>query len=184
VKAHSDRIRKQIDLRVEDEVGRLMAEYQPSADKLAALVAELESIRSQLEAAKTKSEKAKFEAAIAKVEKQREKLIAEITERDERIAEFRLQAESDRADVQKVGEELQKLYADPDELLKHTRVVGIDEIAENDFNLNIPRFVDTFEPEPRLEVKQALQALLDAKKAANEAETELSRRLREIGYGA
>ena len=31
VTVHSDRIRKQIDLREEDDVGRLIAEYQPDA---------------------------------------------------------------------------------------------------------------------------------------------------------
>ncbi len=170
VTAHSDGIRKQIDLREVDEVGRLTAEYQPDADKLAGLTGELELTRKQGESANAKSEKAKSEAAMARIEKQREKLAAKIVERDERIAEVRLQAENDRADVQKVGEELQGLYADPDELLKHTRVVGMDEIAENEFNLNIPRFVDTFEPEPRLEVKQAMQALRDAKNVAGEAE--------------
>ena len=74
------------------------------------------------------------------------------------------------------------LYADPDELLKHARVVGLDEIAENEFNLNIPRFVDTFEPEPRVEVKDALKALDDADSAVKDAERELTKLLRGIGY--
>ena len=51
--------------------------------------------------------------------------------------------------------------------------MGLDEIAENEFNLNIPRFVDTFEPEPRVEVKDALKALGDAESAVKDAEREL-----------
>jgi type I restriction enzyme M protein len=47
--------------------------------------------------------------------------------------------------VDNVSAELDALYADPDELLKHARVVGLDEIEENEFNLNIPRYVDTWE---------------------------------------
>ncbi|MEO5957697.1 MAG: hypothetical protein ABIZ49_11210 [Opitutaceae bacterium] len=82
----------------------------------------------------------------------------------------------------KVGEELVALYADPDELLKHARVVGRDEIGENEFNLNIPRYVDTFEPEPRVEVKAALRALSDVESDVRHAEKELSSMLREIGY--
>ena len=81
-----------------------------------------------------------------------------------------------------VGEELVALYADPDELLKHARVVGLDEIEENEFNLNIPRYVDTFEPEPRVEVKDALKALRDAEAAAKSVEIELERLLSEVGY--
>ena len=80
-----------------------------------------------------------------------------------------------------MGDELVALYADPDELLKHARVVGLDEIEENEFNLNIPRYVDTFEPEPRVEVKDALKALREAEAAANKAENELGTLLRQFG---
>lgn len=61
-------------------------------------------------------------------------------------------------------------------------MVGLDEIAENEFNLNIPRYVDTFEPEPRVEVKEALRALQQAENEAAIAERNLSKLLREIGY--
>jgi len=62
--------------------------------------------------------------------------------------------------------------------------VGLTEIEENEFNLNIPRYVDTFEPEPRVEVKDALKALGTAEKAASDAEAVLKRLLEGIGYGA
>jgi type I restriction enzyme M protein len=161
VEEHSGRIRKQIDFREEDEVGRLMVEYQPHADKLAKL---------------------DQEPASPKAAKHRNKLIAKIAERDEHIAESRRRAADDRRDVDAVGAELVALYADPDELLKHSRVVGLDEITENEFNLNIPRFVDTFEPEPRVEVKDALKALGDAAAAVTDTEKELTKLLRSVGY--
>jgi type I restriction enzyme M protein len=182
VAEHSGRIRKQIDVREEDEVGRLEAEYQPHADKLAALDAELADARTREARAGTKDEKAKAAVAFARVEKQREKVAAKVAERDERIAEARRRAEDDRKDVTTVGEELIALYADPDELIKHARVVGLAEIEENEFNLNIPRYVDTFEPEPRVEVKDALKALGEAEAAANKAKEDLSRLLNEAGY--
>ena len=175
-------MRKQIDLREEDEVGRLDAEYQPHADKLAALDAELADARARHSAARKKDEKAKAAATVAKVEKQREKVTEKVSERDERIVEARRRAEDDRKDVTTVGEELIALYADPDELLKHARVVGLAEIEDNEFNLNIPRYVDTFEPEPRLEVKDALKALRDADAAERKAATELSVLLKGAGY--
>jgi type I restriction enzyme M protein len=182
VAEHSGRIRRQIDLREEEEVGRLEAEYQPHADKLAALDAELANARARQSAARTKDEKAKTAAAVTRGEKQREKVAAKLAERDERIAEARRRAEADRKDVTTVGEELHALYSDPDELLKQARVVGLAEIEENEFNLNIPRYVDTFEPEPRIEVKEALRALREAEAAAREAEAELSRLLKAAGY--
>jgi type I restriction enzyme M protein len=98
------------------------------------------------------------------------KVAAKLSERDEHIAESRRRAEDDRNDVVKVADELVALYADPDGLLKHARVAHLEEIGENEFNLNIPRYVDTFEPEPRLEVKDALKAFSTA--AATQATTE------------
>ena len=35
---------------------------------------------------------------------------------------------------------------------KYSHVASPEEIAENDFNLNIPRYVDTFEPEEEIDV--------------------------------
>ena len=67
-------------------------------------------------------------------------------------------------------------------MLKHARVVGIDEIAENEFNLNIPRYVDTFEPEPRLDVMEAMKATREAEAAARAAEVSLKALLTGIGY--
>ena len=157
-------------LREEEEVGRIEAEYQPQADKLAALDAELAEARKRESRGQDEAGEGEGRDAIAKLEKQREKLAAKLAERDERIAEARRRAEDDRKDVAAVGDELVALYADPDELLKHARVVGLDEIEENEFNLNIPRYVDTFEPEPRVEVKDALKALREAEAAAKAAE--------------
>ena len=182
VAEHSGRIRGQIDLREEDEVGRLEAEYQTWVDRLAKLEAELCDTHERERVAKTRGEMTKAEGTVAKLEKQREKVAGKVTERDERITEARRRAEDDRKDVTAVGDELVALYADSEELLKHARVVGLAEIEENEFNLNIPRYVDTFEPEPRVEVEDALRALRNAEAAAKSTEEELSRLLKGVGY--
>ncbi|HWQ38354.1 MAG TPA: N-6 DNA methylase [Burkholderiales bacterium] len=181
VKEHAGRIRAQIDAREAEETGRIEAEYQPQADKLAALDAELTETRQREAAAKTKQDEEKVAAAVARLEKAREKIAAKVAERDERIAEARRRAEDDRKDVATVGNELIALYADPDELLKHARVVDLGEIEDNEFNLNIPRYVDTFEPEARVEVKDALKALREAEAAAKFAENQLGMLLQQSG---
>ena len=119
---------------------------------------------------------------MTKLQKQRDKIAAKVAERDERIAGARRNAEDDRADVSAVGEELVALYADPDELLKHARVVDMDEVEENEFNLNVPRYVDTFEPEPRMDVDEMLRAIVDAEKKAKDAKATLLNLLRDVGY--
>jgi type I restriction enzyme M protein len=43
-------------------------------------------------------------------------------------------------------------YEKRENIEKFSRVVSVDEIAENDFNLNIPRYVDTFETEDTIDL--------------------------------
>jgi type I restriction enzyme M protein len=181
---HSGLIRKQIDFREEDEVGRLEAEYQVYVNRLAELETELADAHARHSTATTRGEKAKVAAVVSKLEKQRGNVAAKVSERDERIAEGRRRAKDDRKDVDAVGAELIALYADPDELLKHARVVGLDEIEENEFNLNIPRYVDTFEPESRVEVKDALRALSEAEAATQGALETLRGLLKDASYVA
>ena len=182
VAEHRGRLHQEIDRREEDEAGRIEAEYQPHADRLAALETELREARAKQRAAETQRDKAKAARAVPKMAKQRDKVAAKLAERDERIAEARRSAEDDRKDVSTVGEELVALYADPEELLKHARVVDMEEVEENEFNLNVPRYVDTFDPEPRIEVEDALQQLDSAEEARIKAKTALTAVLREIGY--
>jgi type I restriction enzyme M protein len=171
VDRHSARIHDQINLREEDEVGRIETEYEAHAQRLESLNAELANAAT-----------AGTPAVVARLEKQRAKVAARVAERDERIADARRRTADDRNDVDVVGEELRSLYGDPDELLKHARVVSLAEIGENEFNLNIPRYVDTFEPEPRIEVQDALKALADAEAAVAANEAALRSLLRVAGY--
>jgi type I restriction enzyme M protein len=184
VAQHSQRIREQINAREHDEIERLEAQYADHATRLANLETQVAESRAALAKTTGKTARDKAEAALAKLEGQRDKAAAKIAERDEKISEARRRAEDDRRDVNAVGVELGALYGDSDELLKHARVVGIDEIEENEFNLNIPRYVDTFEPEPRAEVNDALTALRDAENALASAEGKLIELLRGVGYEA
>lgn len=182
VAQHSTRIREQINSREHDEVERQEVEYSDAATRLARLEVELAEKCAELSKVTAKTSKEKAEIAIDKVRAQRDKAAAKIAERDEKIDEVRRRAEDDRRDVEVVGKELGALYGDADELLKHARVVGIDEIEENEFNLNIPRYVDTFEPEPRVNVKAALRALRETESALQSAEDKLLGLLKAIGY--
>lgn len=182
VAEHSGRIREQINQRELEEVERLEAEYQQHADRLVKLDTEVAELQADAARLVKKIEQSKLEIRIGKLDAQREKLIAKVRERDERIVEGRRRAEEDRKALAEVGHELGTLYGDPTELLKHARVVALDEIQENDFNLNIPRYVDTFEPEPRIDVKDALQALAIADSDLANVETGLRQLLREVGY--
>lgn len=59
-----------------------------------------------------------------------------------------------------------------------------DEIAENDFNLNIPRYVDTFEEEEEIDLMAVRDERTRLKADLAELETRMEGYLRELGYGA
>jgi len=63
------------------------------------------------------------------------------------------------------------------------RVVTLEEIAENEGNLNISRYVDTSEPEERIDVADALARLREAETARDEAARRMDAMLAELGYG-
>lgn len=65
---------------------------------------------------------------------------------------------------------------------KYSRVVGLDEIKENDYNLNISRYVDITEEEERLDVQEELNKLRSIEQQRNEAEAKMNVLLQELGY--
>ncbi|MCP8938521.1 type I restriction-modification system subunit M [Alsobacter sp. SYSU M60028] len=65
---------------------------------------------------------------------------------------------------------------------RFSRVVDMKEIAENDFNLNISRYIDTLEPEKPIDVKAELDKLRQAEQARDEAVARMNALLKEMGY--
>ena len=47
---------------------------------------------------------------------------------------------------------------------KYSHLASPDEIAENDFNLNIPRYVDTFEPEEEIDITEIQKEITQIEK--------------------
>jgi type I restriction enzyme M protein len=180
---HSQRLRGVIDREESEELARITAEYQNDADNLAELESQIRELEAEMAGA-SRGVKAAHEKARGKIVKHMVKPQKKVDERDEKIAEARNRAEEERQAVHTVGQELIALYQDPGELVKHARVVDLSEIEENEFNLNIPRYVDTFEPEEPINVRQALADLNQAEQARQEADRHLRKLLHRIGYAA
>ena len=63
---------------------------------------------------------------------------------------------------------------------KYAHIANFDEIKENDFNLNIPRYVDTFEEEEPIDI-DAVQREIDAlEKALSKVRAEMAKKMEEI----
>lgn len=67
---------------------------------------------------------------------------------------------------------------------KYAYVASLDEIKENDYNLNIPRYVDTFEEEEEIDLMAVRAEREQLKAQLSELETEMAKYLEELGYGA
>lgn len=63
---------------------------------------------------------------------------------------------------------------------KFCHVASFDEIRENDFNLNIPRYVDTFEPEPEVDLGALNREMTETNQQIETNEKELLSMLQEL----
>ncbi|GIW81689.1 MAG: type I restriction-modification system subunit M [Gemmatales bacterium] len=59
-----------------------------------------------------------------------------------------------------------------------------DEIKENDFNLNIPRYVDTFEEEEEIDIEAVQREIEQLEAELAETRKQMAGYLKELGYGA
>jgi type I restriction enzyme M protein len=64
---------------------------------------------------------------------------------------------------------------------KYAYAATFAEIEENEFNLNIPRYVDTFEPEPEVDIQAAQREIEALEKELADVQRELDGYLRELG---
>ncbi|MFM5155020.1 type I restriction-modification system subunit M [Aeromonas veronii] len=67
---------------------------------------------------------------------------------------------------------------------KYAYLASLKEIKENDYNLNIPRYVDTFEEEEEIDLLAVRAERAQLKTQLAELETEMANYLEELGYGA
>ncbi|HSH35106.1 type I restriction-modification system subunit M [Schnuerera sp.] len=72
-------------------------------------------------------------------------------------------------------------YANRKEIEKYSHNATLEEIEENDYNLNIPRYVDTFEPEPRVDIDKVKTRLNEIDGEIEEIDKEINKYLEELG---
>jgi len=86
-----------------------------------------------------------------------------------------------------IREDLDKIlatYTARESVDKYAYLASMEEIEENDFNLNIPRYVDTFEEEEEIDLDAVRAKRVELKKQLAEIEVQMEEYLRELGYGA
>lgn len=72
-------------------------------------------------------------------------------------------------------------YINRKNIEKYSYVATIEEIKENDYNLNIPRYVDTFEEEEEIDLNEVNEKIKEVDKQIEEINSELNVYLEELG---
>ena len=74
------------------------------------------------------------------------------------------------------------LYKNRKPVEKEAYLASFDEIAENDFNLNIPRYVETIEEEPPVDLKALTKNIRETDKAIKKGNSELLSMLNDLTF--
>lgn len=72
-------------------------------------------------------------------------------------------------------------YLSRETLDKYSYAATLDEIRENDYNLNIPRYVDTFEEEEPVDLEEVAKQLKAIDEEIAKADEELAKHFKELG---
>ncbi len=120
-------------------------------------------------------------AQLNNLQKAKEALEKLIKQKKQRIADAEELATKERIAIDEVETELLTMLADPELSKRYFSVVEVAELEENEFNLNIPRYVDTFEPEEEIDLKEAIEGFKAALNAENSADELLSKLMEAIG---
>ena len=67
---------------------------------------------------------------------------------------------------------------------RYARVVELEEVEKNDWNLNISRYVETVGAEEKVDVRAAIAKLREVERERAEAEAKMNAYLKELGYEA
>ena len=81
-------------------------------------------------------------------------------------------------------ENIQKIldtYKNYKEIPKYSHIATMDEIKENEYNLNIKRYVDTFEEEEEIDIEETKKNIEKINEELQVLEKELQESLKELG---
>ena len=72
-------------------------------------------------------------------------------------------------------------YKKRPEIEKYSHLATFNEIKENDFNLNIPRYVDTFEEEPEIDIAATQKRISELEQELAKTQGQMQEYLKELG---
>ena len=119
----------------------------------------------------TKTQLNNVEKAITSLEKLQ-------TAKEQKIQDAHTQADKERNAIDDVEIEIKAMLQDPELRKRYFAIADMEELDENEFNLNIPRYVDTFEPEEEIDLTEAITAFENATKTENKLDKDITELLK------
>lgn len=99
--------------------------------------------------------------------------------KDKRQNRLRVGKNGEPNDIEKIVETYKQRPEEP--IKRYARRVSMDEIIENDYNLNITRYVSTAKPEPKIDLTATHTQLVDIEKDIQTATQKHNKFLKELG---
>jgi len=81
------------------------------------------------------------------------------------------------SDIDKIIE----TYKNRKEIKKYSHIATMEEIEENEYNLNIPRYVDTFEEEEQVDIEKEMENIKELEKNVLKIDKKINGFLKELG---
>ena len=78
-------------------------------------------------------------------------------------------------------EKILDTYINRKDVEKYAHAASLEEVEENDYNLNIPRYVDTFEEEEEIDIKAVMKEIKELEAKRDELDKEINVYLKELG---
>lgn len=79
------------------------------------------------------------------------------------------------------ADKIVQTFIDRQEVEKFSHIATPDEVKENDYNLNITRYVDTFEEEAEIDIQATIQAIDELNPKLEKLEAQMKHYLKELG---
>ena len=171
-----NRLFNNIESELQFQLGEIETDTKDDIEKLKIRLKKAEDILKEKESAGKKPTSADRKA-LDIADKALKKAIAD---KEARIKAAHEKAEKQRNAISDVEQELLQMFADPELRKRYFAIVDMDEIEENEFNLNIPRYVDTFEPEQQIDLKEAIADFQNAIQSESQTEKELADLLKKL----
>lgn len=166
----------QMDLSIQQDLDYTLSEIEKETSDDIALRREKFDKAQQAIQEKESQHKASTKSELKTLETSRNALDKLVADRDAKIRAAEEKAHKQQQAIADVVDELDEMFDNSELRKRYFAVVDMEEIEENEFNLNIPRYVDTFEPEEQIDLQEAIRDFRNAM----QKETETMQALNEL----